>query len=884
MARKKKSAGGGLGIVAVLLAIGALASIPKEAWFVFGAVLVVGFIVYAFGKSKGDSSTRQPPSKRPGAQRSSSGGLGPERTEGLHRRAVSADEAQPTPLRFSTATTPQSGSPVTAAATIPLAPEAAPAPSATASPPPAPTPTSAPAAARASETVPVAAPGTARVSPPTPASVPAIPVEDEPTRITFPDAPAKEFRIPTAPNIFGPGRWLCHGEEVEVRGLRIPGGLLYVGTTLKTPGGGNDPSLIDPGKAVAAHGNYTERQMGYWPSYSEISTEARRSYLEWLADGKRDPAADIGFVFLYFYGLERRAIIDALKDPEAKKEWPLIAAELRRLLGIYGQKSGSFRGYAGSLLNLVQISEDKGKLYEQPVPEFPKSYELPLYVKLALGQCAVDGVPVPPHLALAWVRFSPDIYLRTPATRCPEEFEKLFTQKYKEALGGGLTLPRNKTRLRLVHNPASAGFRGLGEISLSIEGIPDVTVLTGPVKKLVPIVEDATKELDSFSRFVGKNPDARASFEALLQLPPALWPASAQATVESLKARMGSGMLTLSLKEVLEALDSRTAPNNERIRSLARTLEAVSVGMEPDVLGGAKVPKTDEPIVLFHFPPGEPTSRSTPAYQAAVLTLQLSASVAAADGDFGAAEIGHLRHHIESWTHLTPNHHRRLLAHLRLMMKAPVSLASLKKKLEPLEQSARETIAAFMATVAQVDGTVTPAELKALEKVYKALGVDARKVFSDVHAVGAVGTNLPARAQPTRSTASAGFTLDTERIAALQRDSEKVSVLLSNIFREEEVVEATTELQDSNEPEDASPKPEGLLGLDEPHTAFARLLLTRQSWTRAELLDAAADLELMLDGALEQLNEAAFDRFDTAFTEGDDPVEINHDVLEQIAA
>jgi uncharacterized tellurite resistance protein B-like protein len=49
----------------------------------------------------------------------------------------------------------------------------------------------------------------------------------------------------------------------------------------------------------------------------------------------------------------------------------------------------------------------------------------------------------------------------------------------------------------------------------------------------------------------------------------------------------------------------------------------------------------------------------------------------------------------------------------------------------------KETIAAFMATVAQSDGEVSPAEVKMLEKVYKALGVDAKKVFTDVHAVAA---------------------------------------------------------------------------------------------------------------------------------------------------
>lgn len=55
-------------------------------------------------------------------------------------------------------------------------------------------------------------------------------------------------------------------------------------------------------------------------------------------------------------------------------------------------------------------------------------------------------------------------------------------------------------------------------------------------------------------------------------------------------------------------------------------------------------------------------------------------------------------------------------------------------------------------------------------------------------------------------------------------------------------------------------------------------------WTRAELADAAADLDLMLDGALEQINEAAFDAFDEPLCEGDDPVSVNTGLLEKIEA
>ncbi|VCU72413.1 Tellurite resistance protein TerB [Pigmentiphaga humi] len=704
--------------------------------------------------------------------------------------------------------------------------------------------------------------------------------DEQPVSVVASPAPATpSFRIPAAPKRFGPGAWISAGEAVEVGGVSIPGGLIYVGTSLPTPSGGNDPCLIDPSKSVASNGDYTERRMGYWPSYSEISSSARRAYLNWLAGGRQDPEADVGYVFIFFYGLERRAILDASKDDAAKADWPVIAAELRRLLDIYGDKSGSFRSYAGSLLDWVSLAEHPEKAYLKPIPSFPKTYELPLYIRVALGQAAVDGVPVPAQLALAWAKLDPTNYLRTPATRCPEEFDKLFVSKYHEIFEQGLALPRNKTKIKLVHRPASAGFRGYTDLTLSFGNTPDVTVLTAPINKLRQVVEAATKELEPFSRYVGRNPDGRHALEGLLQLPATLWPEGAQKALHDLKARMGEGMIAMSFQELLGSLDAKTTLTRDRTLALARALESLNIGIEPDVLGGAKLPKPDEKVVLFAVPPGEAASRSTPSYQAAVLTLDLASAVAAADGEFSVQEMAHLRAQVQSWAHLTPNHVRRLLAHLRLLMTTPVSLTALRKKLEPLDAASKETIAAFMATVAQSDGDVSPTEVKMLEKVYKALGVEPKKVFSDVHAVAAGAKSTATTVAKVEET---GFKLDPARIAALQKDTEAVSALLSGIFKEENSPEPVlVEPEPEGDTEATSP---GLLGLDEAHSALARLLLSRPEWTKDELGDAAADLDLMVDGAIEALNEAAFDLHDIPFTEGEDVVTVNPELLEKLEA
>jgi hypothetical protein len=61
-----------------------------------------------------------------------------------------------------------------------------------------------------------------------------------------------------------------------------------------------------------------------------------------------------------------------------------------------------------------------------------------------------------------------------------------------------------------------------------------------------------------------------------------------------------------------------------------------------------------------------------------------------------------------------------------------------------------------------------------------------------------------------------------------------------------------------------------------------RMLMAKSVWSRHELVDIANDLDLMVDGAIETINEASFEMHDQAVIEGDDPVEINLDIREKV--
>jgi uncharacterized tellurite resistance protein B-like protein len=706
--------------------------------------------------------------------------------------------------------------------------------------------------------------------------------------------------------------WIGAGQTTVVKGLSIPGGMLYVGSTLTAPDGSIEPAQIDPTLEVDSQtADPQDRLFGYWPRYDEISPTARRAYLTWLAGGRQDPSADVGYVFLFFYGLERRVLVDGKTDVAARSEVPAIMAEVERLRAIYGNRS--FLSYTKNLLEYVAASGAFEKaLYLKEPPPATASRGMPLLLRAGLGQCALDGKPVPAAWALSWAWSEPNVSMPRAAGRCQAQFDGQFRRIYGERFADGLKLSVNRTKLKVSYRAASAGL--LSESFSSDFGeLPDVTTVVTPLKKLQGIVDEAAAGLEAYSRFIGRHADKAESLEATLLLPKELWSATIKATVSALDARVGTGMVVIKLGELLFAFGGTAAPSREILKNLFGLLGSQSVGVEPDVLSGAKTPKTDDSVVLFRLAANEVAmnSASESAYAAVAVMLDLAITLANADGKISGREVQFLNRQVDAWSHVGESAQRRLRARLRLGIVYPPTLASLKSRIEPLPTAARAGLARLLSALALADGKLDPAAVKHLEKMYALLGIDSKALYSELHGIAAAAdrngaspsatsrgpTQAPAASStasldqaPTRravvgkaATNSGGMQLDPVRIAALQAETERVTAMLSKVFEEEAPAAIVASGAEYARPE-SSELPSCLLGLDEEHSAFLRVLLTRHSWSRPELNDIAADMEMMLDGALERVNEAALEKFDALIAEGNDPIEIARDLMESVSA
>jgi uncharacterized tellurite resistance protein B-like protein len=685
------------------------------------------------------------------------------------------------------------------------------------------------------------------------------------------------------------------GEEIEVAGYVIPDGMVYLGDKLRAVAEwrGTEPALINPLLKVETNsGAIAATYAGYWPSYSDVSPGVRAKYLRWLAGGRKDPAIDLGCVFLFFYGLERRLLLadtegGAVPDAEAQT----LIDEVERLLGIYGS-NGSFRSYASGFLQLARTRHGVVDL-DPDVPPTERGSELPLPLRAKLARFALDKAPIPAEWALAWARLSPLIFLRTAAMRCPDEFEAAFRHAYRARFGDGMVLKPNKTQLSVTYQPASASFNG-NPVKMVIADLPDVGVLTAPVDRLRQVAETATDAIDRYSRWVGRTGEGE-SLPALALLPAEVLRPRVRRVPPPLLADVAGAMdgekrATVPTSMLLRHWPSARADklSKKEAEGLTEFLEKLGVGIAPDVRHTGINPSSTGHAAVF-FLPGE-APQPGPDFAAASLLLTLGAAVADADAR-SEAEEEEMERHMETAYRLSDADRARLRAHLAWLRACPPSVAAMKKQLEPLPVEQRAGIARALIAIAGADGHVSPAEVKMLTKLYPLLGLDPSRLYADVHALASAPVTVipadPAQDYAIPRPAAAappGFTLDISRIESIQRETHDVTRVLASVFADESMAEAApvpvaaVEVEDEPTP----PHDDSLPGLDAAHSALVRALGEREEISASEFASLAERSGLMAGGAIETINDAAFQLCDEPLLEGADPIEINSYAREEL--
>ncbi|MBT5044312.1 MAG: hypothetical protein HN899_05365 [Gemmatimonadales bacterium] len=689
--------------------------------------------------------------------------------------------------------------------------------------------------------------------------------------------------------------WLSADDVALVDGRSITGGMVYVGSGLPALKGYEiEPCLIDPSLSVHwCSPDWAGVTMDYWPAYERMDPRARAAYLVWLADGRCNESTYIGYVFVFFYGLERRLLAD-IKGDTSHPDLPKIAAEVRRLLEIYGDNR-SFFGYANNLLEYVEalgsVDADIQPLAWDPEH---RRWEVPVVVRIGIGRYLANALPIPGGWALSYLRHHPESYLRTPAMRCQQEFDYLFLNRYEAKFGSGIKVHAPVQKLKFSYRPASGGISG--EADVTVDSIPDITSVSGPINELRDLGAECTDELDAYSRFLGRRPDEVETAAAVALLPKELLDAFGGATLDDLRG-WTNGLLDSDIHAVvpIDDLVERWSPGRiEKLTkaeavTLAAMLGKIDVGIEPDVRFGASTPKPGTSAVLFPLPENSPLSPSS-MYAAAVSLVHLTAVVAAADGSITGPEQRHLAEHAEGVLGLDAAERARLEAHLMFLATGKLGMAGMKKKVEALPASDRVSVGRILVDVAAADGVVSPEEISTLTKLFIHLGLDETDVYSQVHALGVADAG-PIAVRDAESTTrwtvprpvigdAATVRLDPVKVQARLAETAHVTALLAGIFSADEVSTQPPPPATGASVSSAGPT---IVGLDAAHSALAVALAATPSWDRSDAEQLGDSLGLpLLNGALDRINEVAMDICGEPLVDGDDSLELNTYAIEEM--
>jgi tellurite resistance protein len=675
-----------------------------------------------------------------------------------------------------------------------------------------------------------------------------------------------------------PGKWIKSGESITIKGQTFTGGNFYFGGKLSSLDGyGTEASLVDDSlKLENKPSSFEDESLGYWPKFISLTPKGRGAYLGWLSGNRSDPETPLGYVFIYFYGLERRITVDSIKQAVDDAEFKSLFDEILRLKGIYGS-SRSFSNYSTRLLEIMCLLRSHAVSH----PELEKTPQRDsLLFKYRLATIVSEKKPVPAELALAWIRFYPDYNLKKPARRCGYEFSQMFTRLYGKKYGDGIVVKPNKTRLKIEYHPASTSLRG---ISFPQQDLPDPSSLKGPVNKLVAIADECTTELDAYSRYLAKPDTSRTDIEAVLLLPDDLSDLGVTLGLGKFKKWADDAILTKNgLVDVEEFWTYTKSPllskiNIKEAELIQNLAQKAGYGMAPDTRYHHTKTSANGKLVLFPEGHGK-YFKPSKAFSEMGMVLRLGAMVATIDSHVDQAELNSLTQLIDHDTNLSPTEKRSLHAYLIWRLNTPSNVTGLKARVELLGKTEKAAVSRILVGVAMADGKIAPEEIKQLEKLYTLLGLDKALVTRDIHRMSSskVGLRPSIPQSKTISPASTSFHLDESTLAIHESETKDVQSMLGAIFIEDEPADESNETTTETIAVEES-------GIDKQHYSLFESLIRKDKWTREEVEALCRDSGLMVSGALEAINDWSFDKVDSAvFEEDGDTIYVDQEIVEEM--
>ena len=447
-------------------------------------------------------------------------------------------------------------------------------------------------------------------------------------------------------------------------------------------------------------------------SYAEMSPQARGFYLTWLAGGRIQPPPHASCPLLWFYGVERRTLVDKL-------DLGVCLAEVFRLLPLlrWEPLRQAITHFAIWLSAKIWLPEEELLGVCRSLPQVPQEL-----FNLILKPYADTKLPLPSAVAFTLMRASALLY-RTALEdkKDPSELENMpfiphsqallerFVPLYKNTCSGGLILRKPKTSMFLACSPTNPSLASEKGASASVLELPDFFTDLTDFAPLFPVWRDflRTVQLDSTQTSAAKEAESLADRPDL------------EGFVQTLKAEMpkregaeetGSTPVLTDLAALGDVMNIEHGGPEEKARGGDRRKIVEVARVEgylvlPDLGVSGKEYRWGDPIALVPLELGE---RLSDHYNSSALLLEFAS---AATGASTSETVKTYRTHLDDYFSLSSDDHKRLLALEPLLLRNPPDPKSLGEFFQLCFQTEeREVLERFLTRFLKESGGKGPEE------------------------------------------------------------------------------------------------------------------------------------------------------------------------------
>lgn len=658
-----------------------------------------------------------------------------------------------------------------------------------------------------------------------------------------------------------------NNDDIELYGYKITNPMIYISNYSDY----QIPFMVSNNTKVEFGSTNNNEKLNYWPSFTGLTSLQKGIFIKWLASGKKDPDIDIGYVFIYYYGLEYRA----LKEQQNLEE---ILFELIRLAQIY--HNHSFQNYSLSLISYLiykikYFSEEKKSSILNFIKNIPYGYYFDkesLILNLT-GNISFDYDSAVKKLIYNDNRFN-----------IQGRKKEIFVYYLSKIIDGF-----KDTNL---FYKKSVQFNYYQASSMRFNFSPVEYYEIVPSDAFISIYRSCKKKWNScrfpnsIRKFDGTT-EKLCEIEKYILLPEKLKKETDHPMQKLFNTYM-ENQNTFTIKKLIE-LTGIKFPEKHTIthsKFLVDCYESAGYAIEPDARVLNKPYNFEQKVKVFK--PEKIESQASLNYLIPAIYLDCGFQIALEDTKLLDIEKNYIIQYVFNNFALTSSAKERLKCKAELIEETQDITTSdiTKKLLSRINDINLEKFCKYLISVAASDNMVQPEEYKLLKKYFKKLGLAddyLDRLLNEITSEDNIivkspssktrkGSKIPIK--PTESKIQ--ISLNKEKISDLMVDTKEIQNVLNTIFEEESQTEAIeiTSTKQNVENNDT---------IDERYLEFAKIILEKEEWETIELKNICKNLKLMLNNAIDKINEWTDNEFGDFLIENNgNKINLNSEIMQAV--